>query len=242
MTLGLQENRHRRRRQRRWSVLKWLVILSMLLGAGVFAHETGSQLARLDVIRLEEQVADLDTEVQAAEQEKSNLRAQLAETRHELETWQQRYNQEVPTGDMADLLEVAAARLDNGVSAERLSFVIANASQERSCTEGPTTRRFIVQTPLAGGAADAVSFADNAITVTAQGPSATDDQGRVEAWFDPNEPITVRFTRPGGESSEAEGTLPLHHSVVQNDKEHRFTVVPGNRAFVDVTWELCDYP
>ncbi len=242
MTLGLQENRHKRRRQRRWSVLKWLLILSMLIAAGVFAHETGSQLARIDVTRLEQRVAELDAEAQATEQEKSNLRAQLAETRHELETWQERYSREVPTGDMADLLEVAAARLDNGVPADRLSFVIANASEERACTEGPTTRRFIVQTPLAGGAADAVSFANNSIIVTAQGPSATDDQGRTEAWFDPDEPIVVSFSRPGGESSRAEGTLPLHHSVVENDKEHRFSVVSGNRAFVEVTWELCDYP
>lgn len=243
MTLGLQESRMRRRRQRRWAVVKWLVILAALIGAGVFAHETGSQLARMDVTRLESRVAELTTEIETLENEKAELRGRLRETEDVLADWQARYRAEVPTGASARLMELARERLEDGVPLDRLSFVVANARPERVCEDDPVTRRFIVQTPLSSGASDSVSFAGNAVTVTAQGVSARDDQGRREAWFDPDEPVSVRFTRLGGEVEEVEDQLPLHHSLVIGDEEHRFSILPGdNRAFAQAAWQRCAYP
>ena len=87
-----------------------------------------------------------------------------------------------------------------------------------------------------------MSFAENTITVTAEGRSATDEAGNPEAWFDPVHPITLSFTDIGGERADIKGTLPLHHAMVRGDTEYRFTVVTGDRAFVEVTAEGCAYP
>ena len=49
-----------------------------------------------------------------------------------------------------------------------------------------------------------------------------------EAWFDPAKPVTVFFTRLGGETTSTVGVLPLHHAVVVGDLEYRFSVVAGS--------------
>jgi hypothetical protein len=92
------------------------------------------------------------------------------------------------------------------------------------------------------GANDSVSFADNAITVTAEGRSATTAEGAPEAWFDAGQPIKVRFVLIGGRSEEVSGVLPLHHALVAGDYEHRFTVLGGDRGFIRVAAERCKYP
>ncbi|RDD60383.1 OmpH family outer membrane protein [Ferruginivarius sediminum] len=242
MTLGLQETRSRRRRQRRWTLVKWILILAALGAAGAFAYETGSQLARIEVVRLEEELDALQSDLSKVEKEKRDLRVELQETQDELQTWQQRYREEVPSGDPAKLLGLVRERLNDGLSADRLAFVVSKASENTECDAGPATRRFIVQTPLSTGAGQAVAFADGTITVSAEGASATDAQGRAEAWYDPDQPVTVRFTLLGGETDSVEGSLPIHHSIVRDGKEHRFSIIAGKRAFVEVTWERCAYP
>jgi hypothetical protein len=121
--------------------------------------------------------------------------------------------------------------------------VVRNASPERTCDQGPVTKRFIVQTPLSTGAGGSVSFAQGRITVTAQGESATNAQGQPEAWYDPAEPLQATFARVGGANETVEGELPIHHSVVIGEYEHRFTMTESDsRAFALVTWERCEYP
>ncbi len=112
----------------------------------------------------------------------------------------------------------------------------------RDCKGEPATRRFLVKTPIYQGANDSVNFAANTITVTASGVSATDDAGNPEAWFDPALPITVQFAELGGGQSDVQGILPLHHSLVINDREHKFSIVAGARGFANVTGDECRYP
>jgi len=243
MTLGLQETRNRRKRARRWAVLKWLLVLAAVGAVFYFVYETARQLARIEVERLESRVSELQTQLDQAGQQQSELRAELEETRQSLQEWQQRYRAEVPEGEPAELLDLVRARLDDGVPPDRLAFVIRKASDERECTAGPITKRFIVQTPLSTGAGGSVGFADGRITVSANGQSATNAQGQPEAWYDPAQTVTASFARLGGDSETVEGNLPLHHSVVIGDSEHRFTISEGeNRAFAQVTWERCAYP
>lgn len=243
MSLGLQETRHRRKRARRWALLKWLLILAALGAAFYFAYETARQLARIEVERLEDRVAELQQKLDQAAEEKSQLRAELEETRQSLQDWKERYRAEVPEGKPAEVLSLVRERLDAGVPAERLEFVVRKASAERSCDRGPVTKRFIVQTPLSTGAGGSVSFADGRITVTARGQSATNAQGQPEAWYDPAKPLEATFTRVGGNSETVEGNLPIHHSMVIGDHEHRFTMTESDsRAFALVTWERCAYP
>ena len=243
MSLGLQETRMRRKRQRRWALIKWLLILAALGAAFYFAYETARQLARIEVERLEDRVATLENRLQQSAEEKRALGNELEATQEKLAQWRQRYAEEVPEGAPAELLQLVRGRLDDGMPADRLAFVIRKASEQRDCTAGPQTKRFIVQTPLSSGASSSVSFAARRIPVTASGPSATNAQGQPEAWYNPAAPLTATFYRVGGDNEQVEAELPINHSVVIGDQEHRFTITEGdNRAFARVTWERCAYP
>src|SRR3546814_7294423 len=134
------------------------------------------------------------------------------------------------------MMTLVQEKLKAGADEERLAFLVAAADKPRSCDGEPETKRFIVTTELqSGGANDAVSFGDRAITVTAVGAPARNASGDLEAWFDPQQPVTVTFTQLGGKTVSAEGTLPLHRSVVAGDSEYRFTALPGARGFLTVT-------
>ena len=140
------------------------------------------------------------------------------------------------------MLRVIQERMANGVSRKRLAEVIALAQDRDICEPLPDTRRFVVQNPVYAGANDTVSFAENAIVVTATGESQVNAGGRPEAWFDPAKPVTVFFTRPGGETTSTAGVLPLHHAVVVADREYRFSIIAGNRSFAEITGHSCVYP
>lgn len=242
MSLGLHESRWRRRRTFRWKVLKALLVLGMLFAAGLFAYETGSMLAQQPVRNLEQQVAQLNESLTALRTRNTELSAAAQEAQARQMDWQQRYGQDVPTGQSKELFNLLRDRMAAGVETRRLAFVIKATSNERSCENGAVTRRFLVQTPLYKGANDSVSFGKQTITVTAQGPNAVNAEGNAEGWYDPAQSITVRFTEIGGKTSEATGKLPLHHSVVVGQSEYRFTVVPGARGFIKVSSERCQFP
>ena len=88
-----------------------------------------------------------------------------------------------------------------------------------------------------------MTFAEGAITVTAQGEPAKNRNGAPQAWFDSDRPLKLSFARLGGKSDAVDGTLPLHHALVIDNIEHRFSVHPADlRGFVQVTAIGCKYP
>ncbi len=242
MALGLHESRRQRSRRKKLTFVKWLLFLACLVGAGYFAYVSGSELARLEVHSLSEELAQRIEAIETLEDENAQLRADLGNASLRERRWQQRYATEVPSGPAKELFAIVSRQLGNGITAERLAFVIEAADNERNCENAPVTKRFIVRTPVYQGANDSVTFANNSITVTAEGDPATNAQGNVEAWFDPDKPIKVVFTHLGGERVEARGLLPVHHSIVENAVEHRFTVRSGERGFVRITGDQCRYP
>jgi len=243
MSLGLHENRQRRRRRFWWGVTKWVAALALIVAAGAYSYRFGSQLAEREVVKAEERIAELTQEVSGLQQQSAALATDLAKARESIAAWQARYEREVPTGFVREMMTLVKQKLDAGADEERLAFLVAAADKPRTCDETPETKRFIVRTELQdGGANDAVSFGDRSITVTALGNAARDANGNLEAWFDPEKPISVTFTHLGGKSVTAEGTLPLHHSVVAGSDEYRFTALPGARGFLTVTADRCDYP
>ena len=240
MTLGY--NRYRRRTHFWRGLFRWLVVLALGFAGGLLAERYGSISAGKSAVELEAERAQLAQTVTEFEGENAQLlRAAEADAARIAET-ERRYERDVPPTEARDLLDRVRERLDAGVEESRLAFVIGAARNERDCAEAPVTRRFIVQTPIYDGPNDSVSFAENTITVTAEGRSAANEAGNPEAWFDPAHPITVSFTGIGGESSGVSGILPLHYSLVRGGTEYRFTVVTGDRAFVEVTAEGCAYP
>src|SRR3546814_12330831 len=97
------------------------------------------------------------------------------------------------------MMTLVQEKLKAGADEERLAFLVAAADKPRSCDGEPDTKRFIVSTELqSGGANDAVSFDERAITVTAVGASARNANGNPGAWYDPRKPGTVTFPPLGG--------------------------------------------
>ncbi len=242
MSLGLHERRAKRRRKFWWGVIKWLVAFAIIGALGVKAYYTGSDIAQRDLIAEQEKTTKLTGELAAVNQTVADLEVQLGNARKSARDWQQKYEADVPTGALKEVLDLASGKISNGVEMDRLRFLIGSAQNERSCDNAPVTKRFFVGTDLYSGANDSVSYAQSAITITAKGESAKDAAGNVEAWYDSAQPVKVNFTLIGGKSIEESGKLPLHHSVVVNDSEYRFSLTEGPRGFVIISGDRCDYP
>src|SRR3546814_20571 len=204
MSLGLRENRQRRRRRFWWGVTKWMLALALVLAAGAYSYRFGAQLAEREVVMKEERIVALETEVSGLQQQSAALATNLAKARETISGWQARYEREVPTGFVRDMMTLVQEKLKAGADEERLAFLVAAADKPRSCDGEPDTKRFIVSTELqSGGANDAVSFGERAITVTAVGAAARNANGNLEAWYDPQKPVTVTFTQLGGKTIQA---------------------------------------
>ena len=242
MSLGLREGRSRRRRQIRMRLLKGGAALAVVVVAGVYAYETGSRLAEREVARLTEEIALLDVRVQQLEQENLQLAEAARSARGKIEVWRQRYEREIPTGELKALYELTREKLAGGVDSARLAFILQQASKRDECTDAVETKRFYVKTPFYNGGNDAVGFADSAIVVTAEGAASVDGTGKQQVRYDPAQPIMVRFARLGGQTSETSGLLPLHHAVVLGDREFRFSIIAGEPGMVRVTAGHCPFP
>lgn len=223
-------------------LLRWLFVAAVAIAAGYYAYDFGTELAREDVGVLETQLTQAGAENAQLRTDITGLEAALREERGLVAQWRDRYEAEVPAPEDAELLVSVRERLAKGVSRRRLTEVISLAQERDICEPLPETRRFVVQNPVYAGANDTVSFADNAIIVTATGESEVNAGGRPEAWYDPAQPVTVFFTRPGGEITSTAGILPLHHALVVGDLEYRFSIVAGSRSFAEITGQSCVYP
>ncbi len=243
MTLGLHDPHDRRRRQVRRTVIRWLLGIGVIIAAGVTTYQTGASLAEREIAELTLTLAKLDERVQALERENTDLQAGLILSARRLKDADLAYRRDVPEGEVAALMGRVREKLAAGIDQKRLAFLIDSAGKARKCDNKPVTKRFVVRTPISRGANDSVSFAKNAITVTALGESARNEAGQVEAWFDPAQAVTLRLVQLGGKTTIRKGKLPLHASVVVKDREYLYSVVEGaQRGFVEITGDRCDYP
>lgn len=242
MSYGLYDY-DRRRRRRVWTgIAKLVLALAVLGGIATFSYMVGVEQLKAREIALVEEISALTAAKEQAERRAAQLQqiAQTAEIRAgELEV---RYEREVPTGELARLQELLAQKLAEGVDANRLAFVIQQTGNARTCTTRET-KRFVLPTPLYRGANTSVAFAEGAVTISGLGASARNAGGNAEAWFDPRQAVTLRFTQIDGSTSEETGVLPLQHSVVIGDKEHRFNIVESSaRSFVEISGDTCPFP
>jgi len=245
MRHGFHEDRIRARRRTRIALAigKWALVLAVFCAIGYYAYEAGTRLAQRDTTELRQQVTDLTTRLAGLQRDKDQVQRELAAATAQAEDLRKRYESDVPTGAISELLRVMRAKLAAGVKPERIAGVLNAAENTRSCDDKPTSKRFVVRIGSQRPPNDNASFADRLITVSAAGSAAIDAEGRPQAWFDVAKPLTVTFTRIGGESTAATGVLPLQHSVVLGDTEHRFVLTPADaRGFLLVTSDSCKYP
>jgi hypothetical protein len=232
----------RRYRRRFWGGLTRFVIGAGLFSAtAIVAYQVGIEDLDSRVHGYQEAIYDLETRQGLLEQENADLRLSTEQARLAVEEWERRYAADVPDGERRRMLDLVTERLDGGLSADRLAFLIRSADEARDC-EPTESKRFLVQTPLHDGRNTTVSFASDAIVVTATGVSARTSDGRPQAAFDPAEPVTVRITRIDGEILEVAGVLPMQESMVHGGKEYRLQLRAGDAGFVQVAAERCAYP
>ncbi|MBM3506902.1 MAG: hypothetical protein FJX64_04095 [Alphaproteobacteria bacterium] len=225
-------------------VVGWGLSLILLIAIGVWSYQTGSDLAGREAARLTEEVRTLTETVGQLREQNTALRGALEAEQVRTGDLQAQYRRDVPDAETARIVELVRARRTAGIPADRLAEVIRAATAQWRCTGDPVTRRFILRTPLTTAAGnDVAGFANGAITVTGTGVSEVDAQNRPQAWYDPAQPVTLTFNRiGGGAAQDVTGKLPLYYSVVAGDTIYRFTAVPGDRSFVNVTALACAYP
>jgi len=241
MSYGLYDY-NRRYRRRFWTRLgKLLLALLLIGGVAGFSYMVGVEQTRQRTDMLEADLAAMTAARDQAEDRAQQMQQIAREAEVRANELQVRYQRDVPTGELAGLKDLVARKLAEGVDAGRLTFVLEQTGNARDCTD-PEAKRFVLPTALYRGANRSVSFANGAVTITGEGESAKDASGNPEAWFDPTQPVTLRFIQMSGATTEAKGLLPLQHSVVIEDTEHRFTIAPGARSFVEISGDSCPFP
>lgn len=220
---------------------RFFLIVGVITAIAASFYWLGGENVKSSEVAYKQQAIRLQTEKEGIEKQLTDARVEVQSTQIRYKQLEDKYNLEVPTGPLKELTELLRQQLKDGIAAERLAFVVRSARPPRNCSE-PVTKRFIVKTSAYGGPENAVSFANGAITITAEGSPAVSPQGQPEAWFDPGKPVTVKFTQLGGQDTVKTQLLPIHHSMILAGKENRFTVGLGARSFVAVAGDSCDYP
>ncbi len=224
--------------ERRRRFIIGFILLTALCGA---SYWWGGENVRSSEVAYKQQALNLQKERGLLEQTITTLRSDVQSTQVRYQQLEAKYQQEVPQGEFKKLTDIVKKQLDAGIKPERLAFVIDAARPPKNCTE-PSVKRFVVKTPVYSGPHGTVSFGNGVITVTGEGASSINVAGHQEAWYDPGKPVKITFIEIGGREKVKEGLLPIQHSVVVGNKEYRFTVAAGERSFITVTGDSCDYP
>jgi hypothetical protein len=238
-------SRFDRRRRDAWRMaMVRLVFYGVIIGViSYWAYTMGGEHSENRNRALESRMEAMEEENERLTAETDEAIAARATALERATRYRQRYEAEVPQGEVYDIMTAVRVRLEAGVSPERITHVIGAVTNETNCGAEVASRRFIVQTEISDGRNASVSFAGNLITVSAAGEQSVNAAGNKEAWFDRSQPVGVSFTLPGGRSETVEGALPLYHSVVINDRDHRFTMAAADtRGFLLVTEQVCAYP
>jgi hypothetical protein len=222
-------------------MLRWVLALGLIGGAGYYAYLTGSRLSESRVVALEDEIETLNEQVRTLSAQNDGLRAEVLAIRQEAEGWRARYDQEIPQGALRELFQLLQTRQSSGVDVERLRYAIGAVENRRDCEDRTASKRLYVATPLQRSA-QASGFAGGAVTMRVNGASARDGSGNPEAWFDPAQPVEISLVRPGGEAKSFTGVLPVHPVLIAGNQEYRFSVVSGPRGFVQVTLQRCAFP
>lgn len=244
MSLGFHERQRMVRKRRYWILATWAGIAGVVVLFGFYAYRTGTELAKIELQRLNGKVAEMNSTIQLLHAENEQLETVAELAQQQAKDLERRYAADVPSGPAKPLYDLLLLRLKEGVNPDRLDFVIRAATNPRVCDAEAESKRFIVAIPGATASKDtSVSFAGKTITVSAAGNASVDSAGQAKSWFDPAQPIAVTILVVGGETANANGVLPVHKTLVLGDSEYRFSVLPNeNRGFVTVTAQRCNYP
>lgn len=240
MSVGtLGEYRRRRQRAVYLRLLQIVLFVVALCATASYAYQVGVSASQAKADKLSD---ELERFQQANLELRDRLAAEVREAdqvEEALEALERRYAAEVPDGELRVLLAEIERQIDRGVEPDRLALLIEAAGRPSACAAAPESKRFMPVTSVGGGGVNAVRFGDGRILIQGEGESARNEQGLAEAWFDPAEPVRLTFSTLAGQTAEVAGILPLEHRMIVDDREYRFSIMAGQRAFIEVTGQTC---
>ncbi|GLQ05326.1 hypothetical protein [Sneathiella chinensis] len=242
MSYGLGLSEKRRSVERRNRVLKFFFYLLLLSAAGAYGYFEGQAEADRRVANVEDQVLTLTRENERLNDQARDALNRQSTALAEARSWRNKYESEMPAGELRNILELVRTRMNDGLEAARLQSVIQLIQNSQNCDKKPESKRFIVNTPIFNQVANSISLNDGAVIVTGDGESFLNADGKPEAWFDPAKPVTITFRETGGKSEKITGLLPLEKSMVFGADEYRFTIESGRQSFAKVSAMRCDFP
>ncbi len=215
-----------------------LLVLMIMMAYQTGLSESAAERARLraDLQRLKEVNRILNEKLAVSQERLEGLAKTYAELRAA-------YAEKTVEGEVAALLELVKGKLEEGIPAERLAFLLRNATPEAGCDRAVETARLFVRVPLARGQRTSASLAEGRIGVAVEGQAARDEGGRPEAWFDPQAPVRATLTLIDGRKQRLEGILPTTYRLLLDDQEYRIALQPAQRrGFVEVALQRCGTP
>lgn len=228
--------RDRRRNNKIMAAMIFFVVLAII------CFWLGRQHAAFQVNSLQNETEESRLQIAKLQDEVIKLRAEAQTFKSRFDQLQEQYNQELPgEGPLREIIELVRKQVSDGMSAERLAFVIRSARPPNNCTD-PASKRFMVKTPAYTGPDSSASFGEGAVIIQGTGTSSRNQKGEAQAWFDPSQPVSVTFKTTEGLNEVKTSVLPIQYSLIAGGREYRFTLSEGEKSFVKVTFDSCDYP
>lgn len=234
------KSRYRERAIQRFNkTILFILIMGACFGLGFFI---GGQNAVVQNGTLKLEVEDMTGRLKTLQDELTTVRAEAQTATSRFEQLKTQYEKDMPQdGPLREIVDMVRKQIDDGMAPDRLAFVLRSARPPRNCSD-PSTKRFIIRTPAYKGSDSVVTVGEGAVVISGTGSSAKTRDGQEESWFDPTQPVNLNFKSSNGEIEKKSGTLPFQHSVIASGKEYRFTLAEGEKSFVKVTFDSCDYP
>ncbi len=232
--MAIGSKRSRERRKRRGQVLlrlaKWLIMLAVFVGLGIWSYQSGLELARSEVTSLEARLDEVATEARTLHVRNAQLVGELRQSREANAALQRRYDQDVPAGDAAALFSLAQRRIADGLPRARVEQVLRDAQPVSRCEGRGATRRFAIaygpRVPESGG----IELMDGMVRVVVSAPSTADDLARTAS-------VVVNVA---GQAPVTLTGLPQRHPVVLGNAELVLTVAPSDvRGFASAGITTC---
>lgn len=231
MSIGNRRSRDRRQRARRFvfRATKWVLVLAIFIGLGLWSYQTGLDLARAEVSGLQRRLDALGADTRALHATNARLEGELRQARQDNAALQRRYEQDVPRGAAAELFSLAQQRIGAGIPRERIEQVLRDAAPVIRCEARGTSRRFAIaygpRVPENAG----FELHDGLVRVSVSARNQTDDLSRA---------ATVVVTVAGQEPVTLTG-LPQRHPVVLGNAELTLSVSSEIRGFATVALSGC---
>lgn len=241
MALGRYDYEDRYRRRFWLAVIKTVLLVVFVISVGLFSYQFAIERGKAHDAKRDEAIQSLSRQITELQVIAAQFQQAARNAEARVKELDGRIAAEVPTGERARLLQLLSERMDAGVSADRLAFMIGRARMPTNCA-GPETKRFIVASPHNRAPARGTTFDGGTITVSAEGEAARDRNGGAEGWFDTARPVSIKIAVSGDKETVVSGMLPLRQAVIAGNKEVRLTFNAGSRSYIEAAAETCDFP